>query len=60
MEISSDTGLEFLDLKLKIVEGKVRIDTFVKPTNTFSYTTRDTCYPKIYKCNIPKDIVLTL
>ena len=60
MEILSDTGLECLDLKLKIVEGKIRIDIFVKPTKTFSYTTRDTCHPKIYKCNIPKDIALTL
>ena len=26
MEMESATGLEFLDLKLKIVEGKIRVD----------------------------------
>ena len=36
MEIASDKGLEFLDLKLKIVEGKIRVDVFTKPTNSFS------------------------
>ena len=38
LEIASDTSLEFLDLKLKIVEGKTRVDVFAKPTNSFSYT----------------------
>ena len=39
MEVASDRGLEFFDLKLKIVEGKIRVDIFAKPTNSFSYTT---------------------
>ena len=41
-ETDSDTGLEFLDLKHKIVEGKIRVDIFAKPTNSFSYTTQHT------------------
>ena len=41
---ASSTGLEFLDLKFKLVEGKIRVDIFAKPTNSFSYTIRNTCY----------------
>ena len=37
MEIAGNTGLEFLDLKLKINEGKIRVDVFDKSTNSFSY-----------------------
>ena len=29
MKIASDTSLEFLDLKLKIVEGEIRIDVLL-------------------------------
>ena len=46
MEIAGDTGLEILDLNLKIDEGKVRVDVFPKSTNSFSYTTPNYCYPK--------------
>ena len=35
MEIAGDTNLEFLDLKLKIVEAKVNI--FANHTNSFSW-----------------------
>ena len=35
MEIASENGLEFLDLKLKIVEGKIKVDVHAKPTNSF-------------------------
>ena len=60
MEIAGDTGLEFLDLRLKIVEGKIRVDVFAKPTNSFSYTTPNTCYPKKNISNIPKGMTLRL
>ena len=60
MEIPGDTGLEFLDLKLKIIEGKIRVDVFGKPINSFSYTTPNTCYPKNNICNIPRGIALRL
>ena len=43
MEIAGENGLEFLDLKLKIAEGKIRVDVFAKPTNSFSYTSANTC-----------------
>ena len=58
MEIASDTGLEFLDLKLKINESKIRVDVYAKSTNSFSYTTPNTCYPKNNICNIPRGIAL--
>ena len=63
MEIAGDTGLEFLDLKLKINEGKIRVNVFAKSTDSYhyttlfphyySYTTLKTCYPKNNLCNIP-------
>ena len=31
MEIAGDNGLEFLDSKLNIAEGKIRIDVYAKP-----------------------------
>ena len=56
MKIISDTGLELRNLKLKIVEAKIRVDVFAKCTSRFSYTTPSTCYPKKNIYNIPKDI----
>ena len=44
MEIKSETGFEFLDLKLKIVEGKIRVNAFAKPTNSFGYNTPTTTF----------------
>lgn len=60
METANDTDLEFLDFKLKIVEGKIRADIFAKTTNSFIYSTTNICYPKKNICNTPKGIVLTL
>ena len=60
MEIAGDTGLEFLDLKLKINEGKIRVDVFAKSNNSFSYTTPNNCYPKNNICNIPRGIALRI
>ena len=31
MEIAGDNGLEFLDSKLNIAEGKIRVDVYAKP-----------------------------
>ena len=33
MEIAGDISLEFLDLKLKINEGKIRVDVYAKSIN---------------------------
>ena len=60
MEVAGENGLEFLDLKLKIVEGKIKVDVYAKPTNSFSYTKPSTCFPKNNICNIPKGIALRL
>ena len=49
-----------MDLKLKFAEGKIRVDVCAKPTNIFSYTSPNTCYPKNNICNIPKGIALRL
>ena len=60
MEIAGNTDLEFLALKLKISEGKIRVDFNAKPTNSFNYTTSNTCYPKSNLCNILRGITLQL
>ena len=46
MEITGETSLEILDLKMKIAEGKIRVDAYVKPSNSFSCTSPNTCYSK--------------
>ena len=60
MQFAGGTGLEFLDLKLKINEGKIRVDAFAKSTNSFGYTTHNTCYPKNNICNIPRGTALRI
>ena len=59
-KIASGTGLKLLDLKLKIFEGKIRVDIFAKPTNTFSYTTPNTYHSMKNIWNIPKGVALKL
>ena len=58
--ISGEADLEFLDLKLKINEGNIRVDVYAKSTSSFSYNTPNTCYPKNNICNIPRGIALRL
>ena len=60
MKITSDTGLELFDFKLKIVQDKIRVDVFAKLTDSFSYTTTSTCYSKKIASNITKVIALRL
>ena len=59
-EIAGATGLEFIDLKLKISEGKIRVDVYAKFINGFSCIAPNTCYPKNNICNIPGSIALRL
>ena len=49
VQVTADNGPDFLDLKLIIAEGKININVYSKPTNSFS------CI-----CNIPKGIALIL
>ena len=53
MQAAGDNGLEFLDLKLKIVNGKISVNVFSKPTNSFTYPNRNIR-------NVPKGIALRL
>ena len=39
IETTSDTGLLFFDLKLKINEGKIMVNVYDRSTNSFSYNT---------------------
>ena len=58
LEITGDTSLEFLDLKLKVHEGKIRVDVYAELTISFSYTAPSTYYFENNICNIPRDIAL--
>ena len=58
MQVADENGLEFLGLKLKVVEGKINVDVHFKPTNSFTYVLPSACYPYKNIRNIPKSIAL--
>ena len=60
MQVADENGLEFLDLKLKTVEGKINIDVYSKPTSNFTYVLPSTCCSYKYIRNVPKGIALRL
>ena len=60
MQVANGNGLEFLGLKLKIVEGKINGDVCSKPTNSFTYVLLSTCFPHKNIRNVPKGIALRL
>ena len=59
MQATRDDGLEFLDLKIKMVNGKISVDVFSKLTN-ISHVLHSTCYPNRNIKNVPKGIALRL
>ena len=61
MEIADrEKGFEFLDLRIKCVEGKLSVDVFAKPTNSFTYANLSTCYPRKVINNVPCGIAFRL
>ena len=60
MQAAEDVGLEFLDLKLKMANGKISVDVFSKPTYIFTYVLPSTCYRNRNIKNIPKGIAIRL
>ena len=60
MQAVGDDGLEFLDLKLKMVNGTISVDVFSKSTNSFTYVLPSTCYPNRNIRNVSKGITLRL
>ena len=36
MPVADENGIEFLDLKLNIVKGKINVNVHSKPTNSFT------------------------
>ena len=60
MQTAGDNGLEFLDLKLKMVNGIISVDVFSKPTNSFTYVLPSTCYHNRNTKNVPKSIYIRL
>ena len=61
MQIADDVnGLEFLDLKIKCLNGKISVDVYYKPTNSFTYVMPSMCYPMKNINKVPQRIVLRL
>ena len=60
MQDAGDDGLEFLDLKIKIVDDKISVDVFSKLTNSITYVLPSTCSPNRNIKNILKGIALGL
>ena len=55
-----EKGLEFLDVKIKYVDGKLSVDISAKPINSFTYVKQSTCYPRKNISNVPRGIALRL
>ena len=60
MQAAGDDGLKFLDLKLKMVNGKISVDVLSKPINSFTYVLSSTYYPNRNIKNVPKNIAVGL
>ena len=60
MQLQDDYGREFLDLKLKFENGKIAVDIFAKPPNSFTCLLLTSCYPRENPNNIPHGIPLRL
>ena len=53
-------GLEFLDLKIKCLNGELSVDVYCKPTNSFNCLLPSTCYPMKNINKVPQGIALRL
>ena len=61
MQIADDVnGLVFLDLKITCLNGKLSVDVYSKPTNSFTYVMPSTCYPMRSINKVPQGIALRL
>ena len=59
MQATGDEGLEFLDMRLKMVIGKISF-VFSKPTSSFTYVLPSTCSANRNIKNVPKGTPLRL
>ena len=60
MQVQDENGIEFLHLKLKLENGKIGVDVFAKPINSFTYVLPTSCYPRKSLNNVPCGIALRL
>ena len=61
MQIADEVnGLELLDLKIKCLNGKLSVDVYSKPTNSFTYILPTTCYSMKNMNKVPQGIALRL
>ena len=58
MQVVNENGLEFFDLKLNIIEGKINTDLYSKIINSFTYVLPSTDYPHKNIQKVPKGIAL--
>ena len=61
MQIADDVnGLEFLDLKITCLNGKLSVDVYSKPTNSFTYVMPSMYYPMKNINKVPQGTALRL
>ena len=61
MQIADDVnGLEILDLKITCHNGKLSVDVYSKPANSFTFVMPSTSYPMKNINNVPQGIALRL
>ena len=61
MQITDEVnGLEFFDLKIKCSNGKLSVDVYCKPANSFTCVLPSTCYPLKNINKVPQEIALRL
>ena len=56
----SDSGVNFLDVTVKISEGKISTDLYTKPTDKHLYLLPSSCHPRHCTRSIPKSQALRL
>lgn len=54
ISVAAESALDFLDFQI----NKIRVDVYIKPTNSFTYVLLSTCCRKRNKNNIIESIAL--
>ena len=56
----SKEKVNFLDVNIKLIDGELKTDLFVKPTDTRQFLDLTSCHPYHYKKGIPYSQALRL
>ena len=56
----SDTAVPFLDVEVRLKDGKISTDLYTKPTDSHNYLPWNSCHPKSTKKSIPYSLALRI